>query len=51
MSTSVIDYLVARMERSMEVAGSVVDWLDKEALARHRKINRAMASEALQRWA
>ena len=48
VSLSVIDYLVARMERSMEVAGSVVDWLDKEALARHRKINRAMASEALQ---
>ncbi|MGB7285401.1 MAG: DnaA/Hda family protein [Salaquimonas sp.] len=47
VAPAVIDYLVNRMERSMEVAGAVVDWLDKEALARHRKINRAMASEAL----
>lgn len=48
VSPSVIEYLVARMERSMEVAGSLVEWLDREALSRHRKINRAMASEALQ---
>jgi chromosomal replication initiation ATPase DnaA len=47
VSPSVIDYLVNRMERSMEIAGSLVNWLDREALARHRKINRAMASEAL----
>lgn len=44
---SVVDYLVTRMERSMEVAGQLVDWLDREALARHRKINRSMAAEAL----
>ena len=43
----VVDYLVSRMERSMEVAGKVVDWLDTEALARHRKINRAMAADAM----
>lgn len=48
VAPNVIDYLVTRMERSMEVAGDVVAWLDKEALARHRKINRAMAGEALE---
>jgi chromosomal replication initiation ATPase DnaA len=47
VSPAVIDYLVNRMERSMEIAGSLVEWLDKEGLARQRKINRAMANEAL----
>ncbi len=43
----VVEYLVSRMERSMEVAGKVVDWLDHEALSTHRKINRAMAADAM----
>jgi len=44
---SVVDYLVARMERSMEVAGKLVDWMDTEALSAHRKINRKLAQDAL----
>ncbi|WP_083649378.1 DnaA ATPase domain-containing protein [Salaquimonas pukyongi] len=42
-----VAYLVARMERSMEAAGRLVAWLDREALARGRKINRSLAAEAL----
>lgn len=44
---SLIDYLVTRMERSLGAAGNIVKWLDNEALARHKKITRNMAAEAL----
>lgn len=47
VSPSLVDHLVNRMERSLGAAGDLVAWLDREALARHRKINRQLASEAL----
>lgn len=47
VSSQTVSYLVARMERSMEAAGRLVSWLDREALARGRKINRSLAAEAL----
>ena len=47
VSAQTVSYLVARMERSMEAAGRLVSWLDREALARGRKINRSLAAEAL----
>lgn len=43
----VIDYLVHRMERSLEAAARIVAWLDREALARRRRITRQFAGEAL----
>lgn len=42
-----VDYLVARMERSLDAAISLVDRLDKLALSRGRKISRALAAEIL----
>ena len=44
---ALIDYLVTRMERSLGAAGDIVDWLDRQALARRKKITRALAGEAL----
>jgi len=42
-----IGYIVARMERSLESAQTVVERLDHLALARGTRINRALASEVL----
>ena len=47
VSPQMVSYLVARMERSMEAAGRLVAWLDREALARGSRINRSLAAEAL----
>jgi len=47
VTPALVDHLVNRMERSLGAAGALVAWLDREALARHRKINRQLASEAL----
>lgn len=44
---SLVEYLVTRMERSLGAAGDIVAWLDREALARRCKINRALAAKAL----
>lgn len=44
---TLIDYLVTRMERSLGVAGKIVEWLDQEALAKRVKINRSLAAKAL----
>lgn len=44
---ALIDYLVTRMERSLGAAGSIVNWLDDQALARRKKITRSLAAEAL----
>ena len=43
----VVAYIINRMERSLDVAGDVVDAIDKLALARGRRITRALASEVL----
>lgn len=44
-----IGYLVARMERSLEIAHRLVDELDRLALARHTRISRALAAEVLEK--
>ncbi len=44
----VIDYLVIRMERSIESARQIVEQLDREALAKNRPITRPMAATILQ---
>jgi chromosomal replication initiation ATPase DnaA len=43
----VIDYLIARMERSLSAAGRLVDALDRAALAAGRRITRPMAAGIL----
>lgn len=45
---AVVNYLVVRMERSLGVAGEIVEKLDHEALARNSKITRALAGQVLQ---
>jgi chromosomal replication initiation ATPase DnaA len=40
---SVLDFIILRMERSLEAAGRLVDHLDQEALARGRPISRRLA--------
>jgi chromosomal replication initiation ATPase DnaA len=44
---AVIEYLSLRMERSMAAASRVVGAIDKLALAKHRKVTRPLAAEAL----
>jgi len=46
---NVVDYLVVRMERSLEVALKVVDAIDREALAGGSKIARPLAGRVLER--
>ncbi|WP_208978158.1 DnaA ATPase domain-containing protein [Pseudovibrio denitrificans] len=48
VDSSVIDYLVIRIERSLDAARNVVDMLDRHALATGRKISRVMASKILE---
>ena len=43
----VITYIALRIERSLGAARKVVDALDREALARGRRVTRAMAAELL----
>jgi len=43
----VIDYLSVRMERSMAAASRIVAAIDRLALAKHRKVTRPLAAEAL----
>ncbi len=43
----VVDYLVTRMERSLEAANMIVAEIDREALAKKSRITRAIASAAL----
>lgn len=44
---TVIDYMVPRMERSLDAVRALVAVLDDEALSRGRRITRAMAAEIL----
>ncbi len=46
---AVIDYLVLRMERSLEAASLIVADLDRQALAEGRAITRSLAAAALAR--
>lgn len=47
VDTSVVDYLALRIERSLDAARDIVARLDREALARGRRITRAMAGDVL----
>jgi chromosomal replication initiation ATPase DnaA len=48
---AVIDYLLKRMERSLDAARLLVEAIDREALAENRRISRALAAEVHQRLA
>ncbi len=48
---AVVDYIVVRMERSLEAANLIVAELDREALAESRAITRPLAAAALVRTA
>ena len=47
VDTSVVDFLVRRIERSFDAARHVVEVLDREGLSRGRRITRALAGELL----
>ena len=47
----VIDFLLLRMERSLEAANIVADRLDRDALAENRAITKRLAAAALDRLA
>lgn len=49
VDTSVVEFLALRIERSLDAARSIVEALDREALARRRPITRPMAAEVLAR--
>ncbi len=44
----VINFIALRLERSMAAANAVVECLDREALATHRRVTRALAANVLQ---
>jgi chromosomal replication initiation ATPase DnaA len=47
VGASLLDLLLTRMERSFAAAGRIVDALDRESLARGRRVTRAMVHELL----
>jgi len=47
VDTSVIDYVAIRIDRSLEAARAIVERIDREALARGRRVTRAVAAELL----
>jgi len=51
VDTSVLDYVALHIDRSLDAARAVVAAIDREALIRSRRINRAMAAEVLRRFA
>lgn len=48
---AVIDFIIVRMERSLEAANTIVDQLDADALAETRAITKRLAGEVLGRLA
>ncbi len=50
VDAKLVNYLVHRMERSLDAAQAIVHRMDELALARRRKINRALAAEVLGEW-
>jgi chromosomal replication initiation ATPase DnaA len=49
IDTSVVEFLVARIERSVDAARRVVEALDRDALERGRRITRPLAAEVLRK--
>jgi chromosomal replication initiation ATPase DnaA len=43
----VVGYIALRLERSLGAARAFIDALDREAMARQRRISRAMAADVL----
>ena len=50
VSDGVVDYLLPRMERSVAAARSLVEALDRRALAKRTPVTRAVAREVLEKW-
>lgn len=48
VDAAVVDYIALHIDRSLDMARRIVALLDREALARGRKVTRAMARELLQ---
>jgi chromosomal replication initiation ATPase DnaA len=49
IDTTVVEFLVARIERSVDAARRIVGLLDREALERGRRITRPLAADVLRR--
>ncbi|MCR4281827.1 MAG: hypothetical protein NUV72_02180, partial [Bauldia sp.] len=49
VDAAVVDFIAVRMERSLEGANTIVDDLDREALARGGPVTRRLAAVALAR--
>lgn len=47
VDTSLVAYVARRLDRSLDAARALVDVLDREALARGKRVTRAMAAEFL----
>ena len=47
VDTALVEFLRARVERSVPVMRALVEKLDHEALARGRRVNRVLAAEVL----
>ncbi|WGJ14406.1 hypothetical protein QEV83_17495 [Methylocapsa sp. D3K7] len=47
VDTSVVGYVALRLERSLGAARAFIDALDREAMARQRRISKAMAADVL----
>jgi len=45
IDTHVVDYIALRLDRSLDAARSFVAALDRESLARHRRISKAIAAD------
>jgi chromosomal replication initiation ATPase DnaA len=45
----VVSYIALHMEQSMEAAAAIVAGIDRQAMASHRKVTRALAAEVLAR--
>ena len=49
IDASVVDYIALRLERSLDAARAIVREIDREALARGRRVTRVLAGEVLER--
>jgi chromosomal replication initiation ATPase DnaA len=47
VDTGVVSYVAVRLERSLDAARSFIDALDRESLARHSRVTRAIAGDVL----
>jgi chromosomal replication initiation ATPase DnaA len=50
VDTSLVDYLALRIDRSVPAARAIVERLDREALARRRRISRALVADVLREF-